>query len=54
MPSCSIQKALENLLNQHLDSEFKWKLKFDAAAVEQKQLVERLRGRECGVKEGFG
>ncbi|HIE00835.1 MAG TPA: hypothetical protein EYP59_11200 [Thiotrichaceae bacterium] len=48
-----VQRALENVPNQHLDSEFKWKLKFDAAAVEHKQLVERLRGENAELRKAL-
>ncbi len=48
-----VQRALENVPNQYLDSEFKWKLKFDAAAVEHKQLVERLRFENAELRKAM-
>jgi len=48
-----VQSTLENVPNQHLDSEFKWKLKFDAAAIEHKQLVERLRDENADLRRAL-
>ena len=48
-----VQRALENVPNQHLDSAFKWKLKFDAAAVEHQQLVERLRFENAELRKAL-
>ncbi len=48
-----VQRALENVPNQHLDSEFKGKLKFDEAAVEHQQLVERLRFENADLRKAW-
>ena len=48
-----VQKALEGVPHQHLDSEFKWKLKFDEAAVEHKQLLERLRFENADLRKAL-
>ncbi len=48
-----VQRALENVHNQYLDSEFKWKLKFDEAAALNKQCVERLRFENAGLRKAL-